>query len=187
MHRYYLGSLQTPWYRSLLCERYDIPSAPPSREQSGQFPRMSRLMSSLGAWSKLSFDTGYGEYFGLSTDIEACVYLMLANDLIHTVRSFLSCIVHALSHVCRNEGGESTRVQETFVSINLVTCADSTRMSIDCWRCFRHAYALPTCTFHTSRDCHVTSKCTRLVWQPRTAQLRFKTRILVEIISVYPF
>ncbi len=33
------------------------------------------------------FVNGYGEYFGLGTDTDACVYLMLANELIHTVRS----------------------------------------------------------------------------------------------------
>jgi len=33
-----------------------------------------------------AFVGGYGEYFGLATDMDACVYLMLANDLIHRVR-----------------------------------------------------------------------------------------------------
>jgi len=32
------------------------------------------------------FVNGYGDYFGMETDMDACVYLMLANDLIHTVR-----------------------------------------------------------------------------------------------------
>ena len=32
------------------------------------------------------FVNGYGDYFGMETDMDACVYLMLANDLIHSVR-----------------------------------------------------------------------------------------------------
>jgi len=32
------------------------------------------------------FVNGYGDYFGLQVDMDACIYLMLANDLIHTIR-----------------------------------------------------------------------------------------------------
>jgi len=32
------------------------------------------------------FVNGYGDYFGMETDMDACIYLMLANDLIHSVR-----------------------------------------------------------------------------------------------------
>jgi hypothetical protein len=31
----------------------------------------------------MSFTGNYGEYFGLSTDVDAIVYLMLANDMMH--------------------------------------------------------------------------------------------------------
>jgi len=33
-----------------------------------------------------AFVHGYDDYFGMSTDVDACVYLMLANDLIHSIR-----------------------------------------------------------------------------------------------------
>ncbi len=33
----------------------------------------------------------YNEYFGFNTNVDACVYLMLANDLIHTLRPDVSC------------------------------------------------------------------------------------------------
>jgi len=29
------------------------------------------------------FVNGYGDYFGMEVDMDACIYLMLANDLIH--------------------------------------------------------------------------------------------------------
>ena len=56
------------------------------------------------------FVNGYGEYFGLSTDIEACVYLMLANDLIHAIRPGCLSIaedVSGMPTLCRpvSEGG----------------------------------------------------------------------------------
>jgi 1,4-alpha-glucan branching enzyme len=31
----------------------------------------------------MSFTGNYGEYFGLSTDVDAIVYMMLANDMMH--------------------------------------------------------------------------------------------------------
>ena len=33
----------------------------------------------------MSFSGNYGEYFGPQTNVDACVYLMLANELIHTL------------------------------------------------------------------------------------------------------
>lgn len=32
---------------------------------------------------QMSFTGNYGEYFGLTTDVDAMVYLMLANDMMH--------------------------------------------------------------------------------------------------------
>lgn len=32
---------------------------------------------------QVSFTGNYSEYFGLATDVEAVVYMMLVNDLIH--------------------------------------------------------------------------------------------------------
>lgn len=32
---------------------------------------------------QMSFTGNYGEYFGLSTDVDAIVYMMLANDMMH--------------------------------------------------------------------------------------------------------
>ena len=32
---------------------------------------------------KVTFTGNYGEYFGFATDVDAVVYLMLVNDLIH--------------------------------------------------------------------------------------------------------
>jgi hypothetical protein len=31
----------------------------------------------------MTFTGNYGEYFGLTTDVDAVVYLMLANDMLH--------------------------------------------------------------------------------------------------------
>lgn len=31
----------------------------------------------------MTFTGNYGEYFGLNTDVDALVYLMLANDMLH--------------------------------------------------------------------------------------------------------
>jgi hypothetical protein len=32
---------------------------------------------------QMTFTGNYGEYFGLTTDVDAVVYLMLANDMLH--------------------------------------------------------------------------------------------------------
>ena len=45
------------------------------------YVRARRLMAR--AFHRHAFVGGYGEYFGLATDMDACVYLMLANDMIH--------------------------------------------------------------------------------------------------------
>ena len=35
---------------------------------------------------QMAFTGDYGEYFGMATDVDAMVYLMLANDMLHTLR-----------------------------------------------------------------------------------------------------
>lgn len=36
------------------------------------------------------FSGGYHEYFGLNTNVDACVYLMMANELIHELHPDVS-------------------------------------------------------------------------------------------------
>lgn len=57
-----------------------------------------------------AFVAGYDEYFGLQTDMDAAVYMMLANDLIHDIRPGCVSIaedVSGMPTLCRplSEGG----------------------------------------------------------------------------------
>jgi 1,4-alpha-glucan branching enzyme len=57
-----------------------------------------------------SFTGNYSEYFGFDTDVEAVVYLMLANDLIHQLKPEVTVIaedVSGMPTLCRpvSEGG----------------------------------------------------------------------------------
>jgi 1,4-alpha-glucan branching enzyme len=38
-----------------------------------------------GVCTQYEFTGGYGEYFGMNTDVQCMSYMMLANDMLHTL------------------------------------------------------------------------------------------------------
>lgn len=48
----------------------------------------------------IGFSGGYHEYFGLQSDVEAIVYLMIANEMIHNVYHGRLALVHEYVYIC---------------------------------------------------------------------------------------